>query len=101
VSRKDVTIKDLLQSRERQKAAKGHHFIADGGHTTNENDSSISIEEVETLKRKVRDLKQRHKTDLDVKDNQVRALKAKIEQLQDSLDSFEQQSEHSKYDMPM
>jgi len=42
--------------------------------------------ELDALRRKNKDLKARNKTDLDIKENQVRALKAKIEQLTTELD---------------
>lgn len=44
-----------------------------------EQNESVSVDEYELMKKKMRELKQRHRTDLEVKDNMIRALKTKVE----------------------
>ena len=70
-------------------------------HNSSVESASIVSEELDTFKKKVKDLKQRNKTDLEIKENQVKALKGKIESLCEQLESMRESQSDSGKDMPL
>lgn len=90
VQRKEQMIKEL-----KDKPVMIARSYIDG--PTDKNDSLI-----EEQKKKLKDLKQRHKVDLEVKDNLIRSLKQKIEQQLEIIELKENDSQQeNNMNMPL
>jgi len=92
VTRKDQTIKDLQRKVQAVKGSMEQH---------SQSVDTVASEELEVYKRKFKDLKTRSKTDLDIKENQIRALKSKVESLSEQVEETQSEISSASKDMPM
>ena len=61
---------------------------------------SADSDELEETRKKLRDAKQKHKLELQLKDNHIRSLKLKVEQTEEQLAEARKDAE-SSYDLPV
>lgn len=73
-------------------------FQQDHGSSTSNQDSSRDT--IEEQKKRLKDMKQRHKVEIEIKENQIRSLKQRVEQQEELIVELRQENE-AVVDMPM